>query len=348
MAVLLAASAAFAVEGETEGETEVATGAATGIATEEAPSDELPRSRRSTGDDAAALAPVGLTDMGTLDRGDWALSYRYSLVNQDGMRNGTGREATRELLEVYDETPRKRRTHVHLLGVAYAPHSRVTLSAKLPVVSQKTHVQAGGPPPERFSTESSGVGDLELRALVPFMRKRGESFQIEMGLTAPTGSISERDRGGRLPFPQQLGSGTVDLLPGFVYRGRWQLLSWGVVGRATFRVYENSKDYRVGDDYLLSTWIAQSWGEWVSTSFRISWNRHEAEHPEDSTTVNPEADPKRQAGELLDLGPGVNFRLPVLGGPRLGVEMTWPFYQTLEGPQLEQDWQLNAGLEWAF
>ena len=36
------------------------------------------------------------------------------------------------------------------------------------------------------------------------------------------------------------------------------------------------------------------------------------------------------------------------GEPRFGVEMTWPFYQTLDGPQLERDWQLTAGWQWAF
>ncbi|MFP6622490.1 MAG: transporter, partial [Myxococcota bacterium] len=63
---------------------------------------------------------------------------------------------------------------------------------------------------------------------------------------------------------------------------------------------------------------------------------------------NPEGDPKRLAGEFLEIGPGVNFQLPCFGEPRFGVEMTWPFYQTLDGPQLERDWQLTAGWQWAF
>lgn len=315
--------------------------------------DALPRSRRSTGVDAALLAPIGVPDGYALEEGEWAFSYRYSWIHSDDMRDGTHRESTGDLLQRFDETPRKRDLQVHEFGVAWAPHHRVTLSARLPVITQETHVVAGGPPEQRFQTESEGVGDLELRMLVPFMRKGGESLQVELGLTAPTGSIWERGRGAfgsreRLSFPQQLGSGTVDLLTGGVYRGRWRTLSWGFVGRGTFRFYENRRNYRLGNEYLLSTWLAQSWTDWMSTSLRMSWQRWENVHPEDDTTVNPEQDPKRQAGELIDIGPGVNFRLPWLGEPRLGVEMTWPFFQTLEGPQLERDWQLTAGWQWAF
>jgi hypothetical protein len=302
------------------------------------------------------LAPIGVTDARSLGKGEWALSYRYSLTHFDDMRDGTHRETTDDLLQIYDETPRKRDYQVHLFGLAYAPHRRVTLSAKLPVIQQKTRMVAGGSPRQNFNTSSSGVGDLELRVLVPFMRKRNESLQVEFGITAPTGSIYKRDDGAdgrrrRLTFPQQLGSGTVDLLPGIVYRGRWNTLSWGLLGRAKFRVYKNSRDYRLGDEFLLSTWLAQSWADWMSTSLRMSWQRRQSVHPEDDTTVNPEADPKRQAGEFLDLGPGVNFRVPFLGGlgdPRFGVEMSWPFFQTLEGPQLERDWQVTAGWQWAF
>ncbi len=328
-------------------------GSAPALAGEDEAPEELPRSKRSTGEDAAALAPIGVTDARPLAKNQWALSYRYSWIHGDDMRDGVSRESTDDVLQVFGETPRKRDVHVHLFGVSYAPHPRVTLSAKLPVITQKTHVVAAGPPRDRFTTTSSALGDLELRALVPFMRKGNESLQLEMGITAPTGSISERDEGAAgtrelLTIPQQTGSGTVDLLPGLVYRGRWKTLSWGFVGRGTFRVYKNREDYRLGNEYLLSTWLSQSWTDWMSTSLRLSWNRHESTHPRDDTTRNPEADPKRLAGEFLDIGPGVNFQLPFLGESRLGVEMTWPFYQTVKGPQLERDWQLTAGWQWAF
>jgi len=315
--------------------------------------DELPRSKRATGDDSAELAPIGLTDARTLSRHHWAVSYRYAWIHADDVLDGDQHESSDEVLEQFQRTPKKRNLQVHLVGISYAPFSRLTLSAKLPILVQKTHALAAGPPRESFATSSGGFGDLELRALLPFMRNRNQSLQLELGMTVPTGSVSEMGRGPDgvselLTIPQQTGSGTVDLLSGFVYRGRWQTVSWGFVGRGRFRLYDNHKDYRLGNQYLLSTWVSQSWTDWMSTSLRLSWNRHEAGRPRNTATVDPGYDPKRLAGEFLDIGPGVNFEMPILGRPRLGIEMTWPFYQTVQGPQLEHDWQLTSGVQWVF
>ncbi|MCS4558801.1 hypothetical protein L9G74_20490, partial [Shewanella sp. C32] len=55
---------------------------------------ELPPSQRSTGDDAAMLAPLGISDARSLSKGEWALSYRYSWIHQDDMRDNSHREST--------------------------------------------------------------------------------------------------------------------------------------------------------------------------------------------------------------------------------------------------------------
>ena len=46
--------------------------------------------------------------------------------------------------------------------------------------------------------------------------------------------------------------------------------------------------------------------------------------------------------------PGLNFKIPFLGDPRLAIEMLWPVYQSLDGPQLETDWTLILGLQAGF
>ena len=64
----------------------------------------------------------------------------------------------------------------------------------------------------------------------------------------------------------------------------------------------------------------------------------------------PTADPGRRAGRRLDLGPGLNVYLPSgpLKGFRIGLEALFPVHQHLDGPQLEADWTLNAGIQYAF
>jgi hypothetical protein len=323
------------------------------LGAEDGTREELPRSKRSTGDDSAELAPIGVADGRPLAKNEWALSYRYAWIHSDDLLDGDSHESSGDVLQQFEQTPRKRDLQVHLFGVSYAPLRRITLSAKLPVLVQKTHSLAAGSPRRRFATTSSGLGDLELRGLVPFMRNGNQSLQLELGITAPTGSTRETDNGPDgvrelLPIPQQTGSGTVDLLSGLVYRGRWQSVSWGFLARGKFRFYKNRENYRLGNEYLLSAWLSQSWTDWVSTSLRLSWNRENAGRPRNEGSLNPAQDPKRQAGEVLELGPGINFEVPWLGRSRFGIEMTWPFYQTLQGPQLARNWQLTTGWQWTF
>ena len=105
--------------------------------------------------DPAALAPLGVLDGSTLPQGRWSLSYRYSLIHQDDMRDGTSRQSTTRVLTRFDETPRKRDLHIHRIGLAYAPHRRVTLSAQLPILVIDTDARAnvGG----NFSTRSENA-----------------------------------------------------------------------------------------------------------------------------------------------------------------------------------------------
>ena len=144
----------------------------------------------------AALAPVSVRNASTLPKGGWALSYRYSLTHSDDLRDRHHRVSADEVLVTFDEAPTKRDVHSHRIGVAYAPHRRVTISAELPILEIETSSLARGTPASRFKNRATGVGDLELRALVPFMRKGKESLQLEMGLSVPTGSFREKGRDG--------------------------------------------------------------------------------------------------------------------------------------------------------
>ncbi len=62
------------------------------------------------------------------------------------------------------------------------------------------------------------------------------------------------------------------------------------------------------------------------------------------------ANPDFQGGDRLDLGGGINFagQSGVVKGHRLGVEVLFPVYQDLNGPQLETDWTLTIGWQRAF
>ena len=194
------------------------------------------------------------------------------------------------------------------------------------------------------------------------------SLHFNLGLSLPTGSIDEQDRtpgmGGfgtrQLPYPMQLGSGTVDVKPGITLVGQKGDWSWGAQAMATIRIDENKANYQLGNQVEASSWIARRLSDWVSSSFRmrsLTWgNIHgrDTRIPTSGMGVNgfavPTADPNLRGGTRLDALFGANFyiRRGFMKGHRFAVETGLPVYQYLDGPQLQTDWTLTAAWQYAF
>ena len=59
----------------------------------------------------------------------------------------------------------------------------------------------------------------------------------------------------------------------------------------------------------------------------------------------PTANPNLRGGERLEAMAGMNL---LLGGHRLGVEVSLPLFRNLDGPQLESDYALHFGWQYAL
>ena len=187
---------------------------------------------------------------------------------------------------------------------------------------------------------------------------RSHRAHFNAGVSLPSGSIDERDdtpagAQSKLPYPMQLGSGTVDLRPGLIYSGEYERVSWGFQAIGTIRLGENDNDYTLGDRFDASMWSAYAPNDWLSGSLRIawqSWGNIDGADPDLNPMMIPTADPDLRGGERLDLGVGMNFYVPEgsLENFRLAAELLFPLYQNLDGPQLEADLTLVFGAQMTF
>jgi hypothetical protein len=302
-----------------------------------------------------AHAPIGVMGDHTHHAGEVMLSYRYARMRMDGNRDGTDRLSASEVLRSFPVAPTDMDTEMHVFGVMWAPLDRVTLMAMLPYVRKTMdhRTRAGG----RFTTRSDGLGDLKLTALVPFLERGPHRLHANLGLSVPTGSTDEKDRTpmGRvvLPYPMQLGSGTVDLMPGLTWNARLERWSFGAQALGTIRPGRGDDGYALGNAYQVTGWVARRIAPWLSLSARLDWQQWFDVRGEDDRLdprVVPTADPDLRAGRRLDGLVGANF--VVTGGPlaghRFAVELGLPIHQDLDGPQLESDWRLVAGWQLAF
>lgn len=302
-------------------------------------------------------APIGIMGDHLMRAGEFMVSYRFMRMDMDGNRSGTDRVDVP--LPGYMVSPTAMTMDMHMLGGMYAPTDKLTLAVMLPFTSiSMDHLRHMGN--LNFTTESSGTGDMKLSALYGLYARPGRDLMLNFAISAPTGSIDERDdiptmpvpSNAHLPYPMQLGSGTWDIIPGLTYVHLYDSWSWGLQGLMTVRTGTNDNGYTLGNKLDLSAWIARKVTPATSLSLRLNgldWDNIDgADTKLLPTPTVPTKDPNLRGGKRLDALIGINFVPPGLKSLRLAAEAGAPVYQDLDGPQLETDLVFTLGAQFTF
>lgn len=304
---------------------------------------------------AHGAEPVGVMGGHLMAAGEWMVSYRYMYMDMDGNRDGTTRLDPQDVFaQGYMVAPLSMTMEMHMPGLMYGVNDKLTLMLMAPYIkNEMDHLTRMG---MRFTTTSQGWGDLKFTALYGLISNHRQRLHLNLGLSAPTGSIDERDdtpamENAKLPYPMQLGSGTWDLILGATYDhsiGTWTL---GAQGLGVLRTGENDNQYTLGNRYEVSGWSVKNFTPRVSGSLRLKyqdWGNIDGADPDLNPAMVPTADPDRRAGQRADLlaGFSYSFNQGKMNGHRFAIEAGVPVYQKLDGPQLEVD--LVATLGWQF
>lgn len=329
-----------------------------------------------TGPNAITHGPIGVMGDHMHKKDEWMFSYRFMTMEMEGNRSGSSSISPEEIVTTVPNrlagqpmqpptlrvVPTKMTMDMHMFGAMYAPTDYLTTMVMVNYIkNEMDHITfQGGMGTNRlgkFTTKSEGFGDTKVSGLLRIYDNHKHKVHLNLGLSLPTGSITKKDNvltpmntrpKLRLPYGMQLGSGTYDLLPGITYQtyqGKWNL---GAQYMATIRTGENSEDYTLGDEHRFTGWASYSWKHNLSTSIRLAYQDVSNIDGEDEDMRAPvqTTDPDNYGRERLDLYAGVNWAHS--GGHRLALEVGAPIYQHLDGPQLETDWTLTAGYQYAF
>ncbi|MFW5431894.1 MAG: hypothetical protein ACKE5M_08795 [Methylophilaceae bacterium] len=330
----------------------------------------------NAGPQANAHAPIGVMGDHTHQKNEWMLSYRFMTMDMDGNRSGSSSISPEEIATTVPNrlagqpmqpptlrvVPTKMTMDMHMFGAMYAPTDNLTLMVMVNYIeNDMDHITFQGMMGTNrlgtFTTTSRGWGDTKISGLVKIYDNHKHKVHLNLGISLPTGSITKKDTvltpmntrvELRLPYAMQLGSGTYDLLPGITYQtyqGKW---NFGAQYMATIRTSENDEDYTLGDEHKFTGWASYSWLHNLSTSVRLAYmdiGNIDGADPKIAAPVQT-ADPNNYGEERLDLYAGINWAHH--SGHRLALEVGAPVYQHLDGPQLETDWTLTAGYQYAF
>ena len=327
-------------------------------------------------------APIGVMADHRHKKGEWMLSYRYMYMDMSGNRDGTDSISPDEIVTTVANpfanppmspptlrvVPIEMPMQMHMVGGMYGLSDRITLMAMgMYVDLEMDHITfqgaAGTTRLGEFTTETAGIGDTTIGAIIGLDDGSYEHRQINLGLAVslPTGSITETDQiltpmgttpSPRLPYPMQLGSGTFDLKPSLTARSRIGRWSYGAQASAILRLDENDEGYTLGDVAEATAWLAFEPQPWISFSGRLkgrSAGQIEGSDPVITAPVQT-ADPDNHGGETLEVLAGINLagQTGWQKGHRIAAEIGLPLHRDLNGPQLETDLTFTLGWQKAF
>lgn len=309
-------------------------------------------------------APIGVMADHTHGAGEVMLSYRFMYMDMAGSRVGTDGVDDEAVVSPAGSdflvTPTEMPMQMHMVGAMYAPIDAVTLMAMVPFLSNEMDhlTRMGG----TFTTESGGLGDVKVAALVRLAAPGRTRFHATLGVSLPTGSIDETGDtpmgdDQQLPYPMQVGSGTVDLQPSLTYLGQSDQFGWGAQAQGTVRLGQNERDYALGNRVGGTLWGSVLVGDAFSLSARLdgeTWEDIDGADPAYAmgvaNRVVPTVFSDLRSGTRIDLSVGANVMAPhgMLDGLRIAAEVGVPIYQSLDGPQLETDLTAVIGAQFAF
>jgi len=254
---------------------------------------------------ADADGPIGVMGAHHHGQGELMLSYRYMRMWMEGNLIGDNSVSPDTIVTTVPNrffgqpmqpptlrvVPTEMSMDMHMLGTMYGLTDRISLMGMVPLAEKDMHhITYAGPVGTTrlgtFDTSSDGIGDIALSGIVGLYGSQpahhgaktahgNTHLNLLLGLSAPTGSITERGcilnpmgmrQVVRLPYAMQLGSGAWDFLPGLVYTTRSNNLSFGAQYRGAIRLEDkNDEGYALGDLRQATAWAQVEWAPWGST-----------------------------------------------------------------------------------
>lgn len=326
-------------------------------------------------------APIGVMADHRHKKGEVMLSYRYMYMDMNGNRDDTNSLSPEDVTGFANPyanppmsppglrvVPVSMPMQMHMVGGMYGLSDRITIMAMGNyLTNEMDHVTFQGPMGTtrlgEFTTKSSGFGDTTIGAIIGLDDGSKAHRQVNLGLAVslPTGSNTQTDDvltpmntrpTLRLPYPMQLGSGTIDFKPSLTARSRKDRWSFGMQASATVRLEDNKEGYKFGDIFGATAWTAYESKPYLSFSGRIKAETKGDISGNDAAVRAPvqTADPANHGGEVVEALIGVNLagQTGWQKGHRLAFEIGVPIYRNLNGPQLETDMTLTFGWQKAF
>ncbi len=324
--------------------------------------------------------PAGVYGAGMVGAGRFMLTYTPSFMHMEGNYVGSSRVSDIAILNTrtpmpvmmgmmmmnnYRIIPTSMDTQMHMVHAMYGVtdwlNIMVMSSYQQKSMTMTTYNMMGTGIIGSSTASAEGFGDTMVNTLWRLYQDPIHHFHLNLGLALPSGSTTQTvtmlsPMGTfmtmRANYGMQLGTGTVDFLPGATYTGHLNQWSWGAIYRGRVALENNSEGYHYGYQQELSGWGGYTWVPGITTTFRVAGSTQDVIHGADAqiSGLMQGTNPLFYGGKRIELFGGFELDgAPYhLGNTHIALEGGGPVYQDLNGPQLGRAWQINVAARIGF
>ena len=314
------------------------------------------------------LTPAGVMISHVHLKNEWMVSYRYMNMYMHDLLSGTASENKDDVFATYVMSPEQMSMQMHMLMGMFGITDRLTVMAMLPFqvnsmdmnMYAANHMHGGTTKASTIHTlKTNGLGDVKLQLLYTIFQRSTFQLLANMGVSLPSGSIQKKGASNdpmypdtRYPYSMQLGSGSVEVLPGITYIYQKNLLALSTSVSGIYRVNYNTIGYKLSPELNITSWIAYQWLNFISSSLRVEGNfsgNIQGADPKQYTYMEPATNPNSYGSKKVSAYVGSTFHLKkMLNNHQIRLEYGLPFYQYASGIQLKQKYTMNASWVYTF
>ncbi len=142
-------------------------------------------------------APIGVMGEHAHNSGECMLAYRFMAMDMQELQSGTTALETADVLKDFMRVPTQMDMKMHMLGVMYAPHNKITLMVMTNYQQRYMEMEGANDqatvhradPVGKHEMSSSGIGDIKLESLLTLWKTDHLNLIGNIGVSLPTSSI---------------------------------------------------------------------------------------------------------------------------------------------------------------
>ena len=317
--------------------------------------------------------PAGIMVSNLHTKKELMFSYKFMHMNMGKMISGSSTFSDKKVYQNYLMASEKMYMNMHMVMAMYGLSNKITLMGMVSFNSiSMTMLRNNGiihkhapsssqvfmaPMDERI--ENNHIGDPELHALIRIIKGTHHQLILNAGISIPLGSVEGKGKQNsmypekRLPYIMQIGSGTLDLLPGltWLYYNRKTTLSSQIT--TSIRTGYNKLGYKLGNEFILNNWVAYQIIPFVSSSIRLESSISGLIQGNDISIfpgMEPAANPSNYGGKKMVGFIGFNIHLNEIfkRSFTVGAEFGLPVYQYVNGIQMKSNHFINLSANVLF